>query len=256
MRIKLSFFLMLFSGAAACAQTQTQPPPRVPKLPAYVRRFSVGPTLTVLGLQAVPERNLNTTTTSPAVDAQYTTTPASQRIGFGLTVQLAVSQRFAINGGGYLRRIGYKMTSDIIEGTDDPNTTVDERTHTVKHEDTRSRVFDFPLMIRYYGKDRHESGPRWFVQGGGAVRKVSHVRSAVDQTVNSGTPECCDFTPAHTERRTVYGVIGGVGLQFNDPIGVRVIPEVRYTRWMANTFNTLSSISQRHQVEAMISLTF
>jgi hypothetical protein len=35
-----------------------------------------------------------------------------------------------------------------------------------------------------------------------------------------------------------------------------VIPGVRYTRWMGETFNAFSTSTRRNQVEAMISLSF
>ena len=58
------------------------------------------------------------------------------------------------------------------------------------------------------------------------------------------------------KNRTVFGYTAGLGILAIDPVGIRVIPEVRYTRWTADAFNSFSTISARNQLEAGISLSF
>jgi hypothetical protein len=234
------------------AQSQTPPPfvPGVLKPVAAVRRFSAGATLTVMGLTTVKKRDINTVTSSPVVDALYSTINASQRIGFGVTAQVAITDRFAVNGSLFMKKLGYQMTSDIIEGND-PTTQI----HTSRHEDTRARLFDLPVVVRYYGKDRFDPGARWFVEGGAALRRVSNIRTTTDTVVGSGNLTY-DFTAAKPDRRTIRGLVAGFGVQLIDPFGIRVVPEVRYTRWAGQIFNSLSTGTRRDQVEAMISLGF
>ncbi|HSB17753.1 MAG TPA: hypothetical protein VLE22_25115 [Bryobacteraceae bacterium] len=247
----------LLCGASLHAQTQTPPAPQQEvRRKAYVRRLSLGATLSVLGLRLVPDRTTSVVTSSPAFDAIYTTTGASKRVGYGLNLQAAVTDRFAVNASLFLRKAGYKMNSDIIEGTDDPNTSADERTLTVRNEDTRVKFYDLPVLVRYYGKDRHQRGPRWFVEGGGVLRRVSNIRTSIDTTIGTGDKQCCDTTPRTPERRTLRGFVAGAGVQLIDPVGIRVVPEVRYTRWAGHTFNAFSTITERNQIEGMISLTF
>jgi hypothetical protein len=50
--------------------------------------------------------------------------------------------------------------------------------------------------------------------------------------------------------------VAGFGVQANDDIGIRVVPQVRYTRWLAEPFNRFSTSTGRDQIEAMFSLTF
>ncbi len=47
-----------------------------------------------------------------------------------------------------------------------------------------------------------------------------------------------------------------VRFQLIDEVGIRVVPGVRYTRWMGETFKSPATATQRNQIEAMISLTF
>jgi len=258
MQTKVCLFVALLSSASLCAQSKTPPsaPPQVLKESAYVRRFSLGATLSVLVLPSVRNGSENVVTTSPATDGLYATTEASKRVGFGVIAQVAITERFAVAGNVLVRKVGYKKNSDIYQGVDNPLTSKDERTYTVLNEDTRARHLDIPVVVRYYTKDRHMSGPRGFVEGGAAVRRVSKISTATDKSVNSGDTVCCDNTPATPASRAVRGLVAGAGFQLIDGVGVRVVPEVRYTRWMGETFKSPSTATQRNQIEAMISLTF
>jgi hypothetical protein len=257
MQKKLCLIAAALCGAVLCAQTQSPAPaPQVLKSRSYVRRFSAGATLSVLGLRPVPKGSSNIVTSSPPVDSLYSSQDASQRIGYGATVQVAIWRRFTLNSGVFMRRLGYLRDSDIYEGVDNPATTKDDRTHTVRHEDTRTRLFDVPLLVRYYGRDRDEKGPHWFVEGGGVRRQVSHIRTAISSSVNSGDSVCCDVTPAKPAQRSITGLVAGFGVQVIDPVGIRVVPEVRYTRWRGQIFNAFSVSTRADQVEIMLSLTF
>lgn len=225
------------------------PAPKVQKLPTHVRRISAGVTLSVLGFSLVPAGSLTTSTTSPAVITEHNTKGVSQRIGPGLTAQAAITNHFAVSGSVLRRRIGYEMSTTVTTGTTITTTYT-------KHEDTRGRLFDVPVVLRYYSKDRHDPGPRWFVEGGGAFRKLSQARTSIDTTDNAGTNICCQVGPATPRHRSLRGFVGGAGLQLIDPVGVRVVPEVRYTRWTGDVFNNLTTRTRRDQLEAIISLTF
>jgi hypothetical protein len=255
MNMKLCVALALSCGATLCAQNQPAAP-QVLKPQVYIRRFSVGATLSVLGLSLVPNRGLSSVTTSPAVDALYTTEALTRRVGFGLTIQGAVTQHFAVNASLLRRRVGYKMNSDIYTGTDNPITSADERTNTVRNEDTRAKLSDVPVVVRYYHPGRFQRGPHWFVEGGGVLRRVFGIKTSIDTTVGSKATDCCDVTPATPAQRTVRGFVAGAGVQLIDPVGIRVVPEVRYTRWLSATFSSFSTFTRRDQVEGMISLTF
>lgn len=255
----------MITGAWLSAQTPTTAPPKpdtpkteqreVLKPRTYVRRISAGVTLNVIALPLIKERNNEVVTTSPLVDAVYATTPINKRIGYGATVTLALTGRFALNGSLFLRRIGYKLTQDIHEGVDNPNTVQDERRFTAHREETRAKLAELPVVLRFYGKDRHEEGPRWFFEAGGALRRVRDVRTSVSTTIGSASPVCCDVNPAPF-KGTVKGVVAGFGVHLIDPIGIRVIPEVRYTRWMGETFHRLTTVTERNQVEIMLSIGF
>jgi len=242
---------LLHGQKAGTLDSKQEPLPK-----AYYHRISFGATLSVLGLDMVPGKTSSNVTTSPAVDAIYTTTAGSKRIGFGGVVQLALTERFAVNVSLLTRRIGYKMNGDIFTGTDNPTTPTDERKHTVTNEDTRAKLYDLPIMVQYYNRDRHAARLRWFVEGGGVLRRVSDINTSIDTTINAGTTSCCTTTPIVPANRTTRGAVAGAGVLFKDDFGIHIVPEFRYTRWLNQTFQSNSTGVQRNQLEAMVSLTF
>lgn len=260
MPTKRCLLAALLAGGALYAQSQTSPPaPKVEKQGVYVRRLSIGATLSVIGMGLLPDGSSTNVTTIPPVNATYTTTADrkdSQRIGYGVMAQLALTGHLALSAGGFRRRFGYEYTSDVYTGLQDPNSLTDTRTHTVTNENTSGWYLDLPATVRYYTKDRLAPGPRAFLELGGVMRRVSNIRTAIDTTIDEGTTSCCVTTPITPAHRSAKGAVAGFGMQFIDPFGIRVVPEVRYTRWMQPTFDSVTTITGRNQVEAMISFTF
>ena len=249
-RSKAFLLLVWLAGGVLFGQGQTtssSAPTRTSR--AYVRRLSAGATLSVLALGTMKDGTDFSSNADGTLVKEYGTTAYAPRMGYGVVVQAAITERFAISSSFLLRKIGFTMDTITTQGV----TTI---TSTKTHEDTRARLYDVPLMVRYYFKDRHEAGPRFFVEGGGAVRYMSQVRTSVDTTDNNGVNTCCTSTSAVPPNKTVRGFVGGAGMQFVDDVGIRVVPEVRYTRWMAESWDAYSTHTQRNQIEAIISLTF
>lgn len=256
MSTKAGLFFLLASSSALFCQTSSSSRPELGEGgKVYVRRFSLGVTLTVPGLSLMPRGSANPITQNPPVDSLYTAQNAAYRLGYGIMAQVLIKGRFAVNASLLLRRVGYKLNSDIIEGVDNPNTVEDERTYIVRNEDTRAKFVDLPVTLRYYVKDRRAPGARFFVEGGAALRRAYRVRTSIDETVNAGTTTCCQTTPAST-RRTVRGLVAGLGVQLIEPMGIRIIPAFRYTRWLERTFDSAPTPSRRDQIEGMVSLSF
>jgi hypothetical protein len=227
----------------------------------YVRRISAGATVSFLGLSPLKG---GSTTSSTVVNASKSetsdinTSVNSKKIGYGLTVQIALTDHFAVAIGGYLRRMGYRTSTNLTTFTTtftgSGSTTTSANTSTT--EETNARLVDIPFLLRFYGKGRHTPGNRWFVEGGGAWRDVRKVSSSISSTDSAGTVSCCTtgtIQPAHHNAR---GLIAGAGAQFIDPFGIRVVPEVRYTRWVNPIFDTATTHTQRNQVEVNLSLSF
>jgi len=223
----------------------------------YVRRFSAGGTLSVLGLSLISS-GTNTITNSSTVNTMYQTTGASSRIGYGGTAQVMLTDHFGVAIGGLLRKIGYQLNTTVTTTAPQviSGVVTQVTTSTILHEDTRAKLIDIPGVVRYYAHSRHDPGAHWFFEGGGAWRKVESIRTSTDFTNASSVLSCCTNTPATPAHASVFGIVAGAGVQLVDAFGVRVVPEVRYTRWMNPVFHAFTTNTQQNEVAVGFSITF
>jgi hypothetical protein len=230
---------------------QATPAPVEEREPAYVRRFSLGGRLSFPVLRSLPERELIRNEPVGPAEIKSTLEAKSRLAGGGVALQIALTERLALSLDLFRRKIGYRNYTETRTGTDKPETTWDERTLSSSAEQTRANVWEFPVLGRYYTKDRHNYGPRGFFEGGLSIRRAGGV---ITFTQSGG--ECCIQIPAALAHRYVTGVVGGAGLQVMDDFGVKVIPEVRYTRWFSRNFDTPPAQTARHQLEILLGITF
>lgn len=211
----------------------------------------------MLGFSLVPAKT-STVDNSATVSTQYETQRASSRIGYGLTGQVRITGHFAVDLQALYRRLGYQFEDTVSTTT---TTVVNGETSstvatTITHQDVHARLFDFPLTVRYYSGAKRPNGPRWFAEVGGAWRWANGIRTSTDTTDAAGVNTCCTFTPVTPAHSSTIGLVAGVGLQFIDPFGIHVVPEVRYTRWIDQVFQNQTTTTFQNQLDASISLTF
>lgn len=230
-------------------------PPATQAGAVYVRRFSAGGMLSVMGLPGIPGRTVDQTV-STNVKVNSTTDADKRLFGGGVVVQFALTNRFAVTSDFLIRKASFKTTDITYEGVDDSSTTADERKKTTKESKSRATFSDIPILLRYYNKDRTKPGRRRFFEGGVTFRKVHGIHSFGQTTTSDGKVVCCDETPITPANKWLTGFTAGFGYQFIDDMKIRFIPEVRYTRWMGRTFDTLSTQSRVDQIEGTISITF
>lgn len=222
---------------------------------AFVRRISAGVTLSVLGRPPIPERSTSQRVRDDLL-IESTTQNRGFRLGGGIVAQAAVTDRFAVVVNGFYRRVRFEQAKRTFEGIDRANTPQDERRLTADVDKTRARFYDYTVMVRRFSKSRFEAGPRWFYEAGPAIRKTSNISTSRETTPPGQNTLCCTKAPFPVSKQTAKGIIAGVGLQFNDEIGIRIVPEFRYTRWFDQPFNSFSTITRRDQLEGMVSITF
>ena len=238
--------------------TTSTPPARDERLPTkrYVHRISGGMTLSVLIFPTLPNASLENDVATPVRRiADVTTTATQNRIGGGLTLQATVTNLFAVAASAFVHKFAFNRVDDAVEGVDNPNTAVDERKFTTDREDTRGRFLDGAVLLRRYSKSHTAPGARWFFEGGPSFRKATNIRTSIEKKLNDNTT-CCVTTPRKPTQNISRGITAGLGGQFTDDFGIRLVPEVRYTRWFDQTFTGVGLGMKRNQVEAMVSLTF
>ncbi|MEZ5402868.1 MAG: hypothetical protein R2729_24540 [Bryobacteraceae bacterium] len=220
----------------------------------WVRRISLGGSFSVL--PRFPMRDGSSSQTSTNLEVNAATSAIGHRVGFGGLVQVALPKRLAIAGSVIAHRSEHSSSSDTFEGIDRPTTPQDERILTQRNSTTTARFWDLNILVRRYSREHYEPGTRWFYEAGPVFRRAVKVRTNGDFSV-----EGADFQPDPNPRsplanRTARGVTVGIGVQFVDDIGIRVVPEFRYTRFVTRTFDYLSAQSRPDQLQALISITF
>jgi len=222
---------------------------------AYVRRISAGASLTVSAIDFLKGETEYNDTTIPPLLSEITFDPKRHWVGGGLMIQFAIVERVSVNINALHRRVEYDSIRQDVAGVDNPNTPQDDRTLTVIDGWTRARYLDIPVLARVYNIGRHEPGNRWFFQAGPSLRTVRKVKATVTTTDNDLNVTTADG-PLPQFRRNVVGMTAGFGAQFIDPVGTRVIPEVRYTRWLGSSLDVFGAHSWRDQIEFIFSLSF
>lgn len=244
---------LALTGLALYAQNQPLPPELQRR--AYVRRVSAGATLTVPLLTQFKTGFDYFQQTTPPLESSVESQSTRHYGGGGLTLQFALLERVTVNLNALYRKAEFKTSRTDLTGVDNPNTLIDDRVRTQTDTWTRIRYLDTPVVIRYYTRGRHQRGDRWFFQAGPNFRTIRKLRNLVTTTDQSGNKTNSE-TPIPPSTRRVTGITAGFGAQFIDPVGVRVIPEVRYTRWLDSSFNLFGIQSRRDHLEVMFSLTF
>ncbi|MEZ5352813.1 MAG: hypothetical protein R2762_09275 [Bryobacteraceae bacterium] len=220
----------------------------------WVRRISLGGTFSVL--PRFPLRNGSVSQDHPNVAIDASTTAQGHRVGGGGLVQVALPRRLAVAGSLIMHRSSHSSISDTYIGIDRPTTPQDERILTTRTSTTDARLWDINILVRRYSKEHFEPGPRWFYEAGPVLRRASRVRTSGEFSVEGADFEP-DPNPANpVAHRTARGLTVGIGAQFVDDVGIRVVPEFRYTRFVTRTFDSLAARSRPDQLQALISITF
>jgi hypothetical protein len=230
--------------------------------PIYVRRFSAGAKFLYLPLKALTNQQVSTSVTDNVL-FNAVSNPESDRFGYGLTTQVAVNNHWAVAVEAFTHKVKYSEFRDINTFIIDPfDMILLESQLETQEEVTTARLWDIPVLLRYYTKGRRERGPRVFFEGGFIIRNVTNVQSSVGTTFTTTNPDvedtmdCCDKTPITPANSPALGGTAGMGFQLIDDVGIRVVPGVRYTRWFNNAFDNPPTRSEQHQIEISLALTF
>jgi hypothetical protein len=178
-----------------------------------------------------------------ATNDSFTATTAQGQAGGGAILNARLFRGYWINIGAIYRFSGYDATAAYT----DINSTVNT-------ERSRVRLVDFPVMLRYAGKKWNPS-KYTFYEIGGALRDGLSINTST-YSFNVNGPIGAGPLTGTKYRRTVPGAMAGVGLIGRDDFGIIVSPEVRYTRWMGDTFTSPLLGGQRNQLEVTVSFGF
>jgi len=253
--------LCLLAASAASGQ-QPDEPEEENLGPIYVRRFSAGAKFLYLPLKGLTSQDVSTSVTDTVLYNAFSNTN-TDNVAYGLTTQVAVNNKWAAVVEAFTFKVNYMEFRDTTTFIVDPFEMILLETRLETEEETTSaRVWDIPVLLRYYTKGRRDRGPRVFFEGGAVLRNVTSIKSSVKTTFSTTDPdvedreECCDTTPIKPANSPALGGTVGIGFQVIDDVGIRVVPGFRYTRWFNNAFDNPPTRSEKQQLEVSLSLTF
>jgi len=209
------------------------------------RRFSFGGRLNGLPFNVLNNKDVNLTPANSTASYAYDTTNSYLQIEFGPSLEFRVTRNFALSAEFLYHRLNYNMTDTI---------TADGNVTTVS-EQTSARLWDAPVMVRWRGLAETGFLSHLYFAGGGELRNVSHIRTSNLTTLPDGATSS-DNIATVPSKRDLMGAVVGVGMRFVDDFGIKLTPEMRFTRWMGETFDNESTRSRRDELLIGIALTF
>jgi len=240
-------------GAAVFAQEQEAPAPEPTEGQSFLRRFSFGLRISAMGLDLLETKK--TTLSYTALEYDYSPESKSARVGGGPALEFKATRKVFFSVDLLYHRFGYKTNTEIYAGVYDPNASTDARKKTTVLEKTRADFWDVPILARYAVFNPPGERKKAFVNAGFVLRQVKGIHTATE-TTNPDSTTCCTETPATPSHRSVRGVVAGAGLRLVDDFGIKVIPEIRYTRWIADTFSGPTAQARKGELQILVGIMF
>lgn len=235
-------------AAPVSAPAQTANPPQDAPAKPYFNRLLVGARLSILFNDLMNTETLSSSTSEPVFQLTNATTSTSNQLGAGGAFEFALLERLSVALELLYRKAGYKSNLETSRGETDPVVTR-------RFERTRTDYWDFPVVVRFYDASRSERPSRTFLEAGLAVRRVTHIRTFSEVLLPDKTSLISE-APAAPRNSTLPGIVLGGGFQLAGSSPVKVIPQIRYTRWLGNTFNSPPTLSRRNQFELLLGIAF
>ncbi|MEN6532550.1 MAG: outer membrane beta-barrel protein [Bryobacteraceae bacterium] len=234
-------------------------PPAVAPLDFGQRRWAIGGRAGFMFTDLMTGTGIGTSQSDPPVISSTQSVSRSSALVGGGTVQFSFTKRLTLVADVLYRKASFTTGYSLTQGEDDEDTSDDERDKTSMYSQTHADLWDVPIMLRYTDLPRG-SRARSFFGAGIAYRRVGRIHSFTEYTYDYGYTEdditAEDETPAVPERKSVFGIVAGVGVEVKAAGGLKITPEVRYTHWMNRNFVSSTVQNTKYQLEFILGLTF
>jgi len=245
----LSAALLATTVTGANAQTRQAPAPPESK------RLTVGAVVgyAITGVTQDTTSSVNTSATDPPTVTDTIVESRGAPFTGGGSIRYDFGERFGAGADILYRRGGYNSNISISEQITDGNSTADLLLNT--YEETGAHLWDFPILGRYYFKDRSAGGVRPYVTGGLAMRFATGVSSLTEITDDDQVTDT-DLTTIGPANDSTLGGVLGFGIRAADDVGLKVDIEFRYTRWADPIFQSGPANSNNNQADILVAFTF
>ncbi len=208
----------------------------------------------------IPFRMFNTSTatastTSPIADYTYTGSTKSPKIAFGPVFEMRLTKHLSIGGELSFHHAKYAQITQKRSGRKDPNAGTDARPVATFTENTKATYWDIPVIVRYRTLIDKRVVRSFYPLAGVVFRHVGHV-STSNEIVNADASTDYNEIKAKASHGNQIGFTAGIGYRFVDELGIKIVPEIKFTRWMNHTFEGLSYNSNQNQAQVGVGITF
>jgi hypothetical protein len=223
--------------------------------PEPTRRYQVGGRVQAFPLQLFEVKTVETSTTQPIADYKSTSTTDSQRATLTPTFEFRLRGRWTVGTDFMLHHANYVEKQEIRTGKKDPNASTDDRKVTTITQTTKANYWEMPVLVRCYGLRGSGILRKSYAIGGFGYRYVGRIRTGNEYSYADSTTDYNE-APALRSRQNQLGAIAGFGFRFVDDFNVKVMPEVRYTRWAGYTFEGKSYKSVQNELRVGLGISF
>lgn len=232
-------------------QQQTQAAPNRLKRKPDMHRFTIGAAGRYIVNGTLQGNGYTSELTNPSRLVDYNSSATPVKYSVGAVVEIRLNSHFSVVAEGMYHPVKYRLVTTTTYQTPVPRGVL----LTVEQEDTKSRVFDIPVMVKF--RKFTATGPlsHAFVEGGGALRLLTNVRSGTTLTYSDASTKT-NQTSAYPIKQRVTGLTAGAGLTFTDELGIHVTPEARYTYWMDTNYKLPGIGFPKSQMEVGLSFSF
>lgn len=209
-----------------------------------------------LGARFIVAGTLKGSSTSKTVDdpsstINYNGGATAMKYLYGAILEFRLSRHFSVVTEGMYHKVSYKETDTTTYNAPIPRGVI----LNVAAEDTKARVFEFPVLLKFRNITSSGALSHVFLTGGAAFRMVSNIKTTSTLTYSDSSTKTSTAAAA-PNKRTAIGYAAGAGMRFTDELGIKVTPEARYTHWMDSNFKLPGINFPRDQVEVGVSFSF
>ncbi|MGA2268443.1 MAG: outer membrane beta-barrel protein [Bryobacteraceae bacterium] len=220
-----------------------------------IRRPSIGVRFQYTLTRLFETSSATASTTQPIADYNYSGSSSSRGVVLTPNLEYRLTNKLSVGLEFQFHHAQYTQVTQIRTGKPDPNSPIDNRKVTTVTQTTTASYWELPLLAHYYGLRRHGLLSRVYLSAGPVYRRVANIRTGNTYQNADGTTNYNEI-PATPDRTNQFGAVAGVGFRLVDDFRIKVMPEVRFTRWLNTTFHGPAYRSEVNQGTVGIGLSF
>jgi len=225
-------------------------------LPKF-RHFSFGVRVRGFPQNSMDDQNyFQTVPGSTTFTYNFVTTSTQPRVGLGPSFELSLTRRISIGVELLYNTVKYNKTTKVYTGAFTSTTVPSDARFITFTEDTKATYLDAPVMLRCRCVPvKHGLFSKLYLLGGAEIRNTGFI-STTNSVTNTDGSSASNRVPTRPAKRNLFGKTAGLGFKFIDDVGIKVMPEVRYTQWSGRSFDSDSTRSSKKQLEVSIAIIY